>query len=128
MFFDEQEVLPELKVVFTELANMQEPITGLPKVLYIMLFLVSVKNKNSISKLDFSILKFYYEELVTLAKLITLYKPYIDFHDETNWKLILELLKSMRIPFTGEPVKGLQIMGFLETRNLDFENLYIPLG
>lgn len=124
LFFDEQEVLPELKVVFTELANMQEPITGLPKVLYIMLSCFS-KNKNSISKLDFSILKFYYEELVTLAKLITLYKPYIDFHDETNWKLILELLKSMRIPFTGEPVKGLQIMGFLETRNLDFENLYI---
>lgn len=30
-----------------------------------------------------------------------------------------------KIPFTGEPLNGLQLMGLIETRNLDFENIII---
>ena len=45
---------------------------------------------------------------------------------ETAWHLIKEVVTSMKIPFTGEPVKGLQVMGFLETRALDFETIIIP--
>lgn len=40
-------------------------------------------------------------------------------------KLLLHLLKNLSIPFSGEPLKGLQIMGILESRSLDFENLVI---
>ncbi len=35
------------------------------------------------------------------------------------------LVSGMRIPFSGEPLEGLQVMGLLETRNLDFKNLVI---
>lgn len=34
-------------------------------------------------------------------------------------------LPTLRIPFEGEPLEGLQVMGILETRNLDFENVIV---
>lgn len=37
--------------------------------------------------------------------------------------LLLRVLSSATIPFHGEPVVGMQIMGLLETRNLDFKNI-----
>lgn len=43
----------------------------------------------------------------------------------TLQRLISQLVKSTSIPFHGEPVVGTQIMGVLETRNLDFEHLLI---
>ena len=40
-------------------------------------------------------------------------------------RLLSQVLSSVTVPFTGEPLKGLQIMGPLETRALDFRNLVI---
>lgn len=40
-------------------------------------------------------------------------------------RLFRQLLKAEKIPFTGEPLRGLQVMGVLETRNLDYKNVYI---
>lgn len=38
-------------------------------------------------------------------------------------RLISKVLTSSNIPFHGEPAIGMQVMGVLETRNLDFRNL-----
>ncbi len=38
-------------------------------------------------------------------------------------RILGKILKSLRIPFEGEPLQGLQIMGILETRLLDFKNI-----
>ena len=43
----------------------------------------------------------------------------------TYVKLLSQLLSSVSVPFRGEPLKGLQIMGPLEMRALDFQNLII---
>jgi CRISPR/Cas system-associated exonuclease Cas4 (RecB family) len=39
--------------------------------------------------------------------------------------LIRDIFRGLKIPFMGEPVKGLQIMNIQETRALDFDNLIL---
>jgi len=41
------------------------------------------------------------------------------------FRLIRKMLRSMRIPFSGEPLAGLQVLGILETRTLDFDNVIV---
>ncbi len=43
----------------------------------------------------------------------------------TLQRLISQVVRTTKIPFHGEPVAGIQIMGVLETRNIDFDNLLI---
>lgn len=40
-------------------------------------------------------------------------------------KLLQQIIATTTIPFHGEPIKGIQIMGVLETRALDFDHLLI---
>ena len=42
---------------------------------------------------------------------------------ETLYRLLVKVLSTTSIPFHGEPAIGMQIMGVLETRNLDFRHL-----
>lgn len=40
-------------------------------------------------------------------------------------RLLRQLIQSQKIPFSGEPLQGLQVMGVLETRNLDYKNVFV---
>jgi RecB family exonuclease len=43
----------------------------------------------------------------------------------TMQRLISQLIDSTSIPFHGEPAEGIQVMGVLETRNLDFDHVLL---
>ena len=70
------------------------------------------------------------ESVFRMYTLLNRLKALVDSHDLqvdtiTLQRLITQLITSASVPFHGEPIEGLQVMGVLETRNLDFDHLLI---
>ena len=71
--------------------------------------------------IESEILLVFSECLNILEKLINELKQ--DFQLKTLEKVLKQLLAKEVIPFKGEPLKGVQLMGILESRTLDFKNV-----
>jgi RecB family exonuclease len=80
------------------------------------------ENDFKFHRLESEFVYYFYTNLVRLEDLM---KDSIVTDIETFWRIFREVLTSVRVPFTGEPLKGLQVMGFLETRVLDFDNIIV---
>ncbi|MBD5226220.1 MAG: hypothetical protein HDS68_09735 [Bacteroidales bacterium] len=52
--------------------------------------------------------------------------PLVYMEDATVFNLVEKIVKGEMLNFDGVPLKGLQIMGVLEARALDFETIIIP--
>ena len=71
---------------------------------------------------------FLYQYYVTINRMADILKDKpveVDMNMDTLVRLTRQLTAGITIPFVGEPLDGLQVMGVLETRGLDFENLII---
>jgi hypothetical protein len=67
-----------------------------------------------------------YQCFVTVNRLLSLIdKGVLSIEMNTLNGLVNGILGMTNIPFHGEPAVGMQVMGVLETRNLDFKNLLI---
>ncbi len=61
--------------------------------------------------------------LVSLSQLTIDGAPLLDVNDGMLLHLLRTLLRSRTIPFHGEPAEGVQVLGLLETRNIDFRRV-----
>lgn len=64
-----------------------------------------------------------YKSVVKLGDLLSRVASTVDL--ETWLKLFRRITETQTVAFKGEPLSGLQVMGVLETRALDFENMVI---
>lgn len=65
----------------------------------------------------------YYKVVCQLEDILSTINDKIEI--STYIKFIKRTIQGISVPFEGEPLAGLQIMGVLETRALDFDNLII---
>lgn len=84
---------------------------------------MSEQEINPENSLDIDQIKIYSEYVSGLKESIDYYR--IALTPIAVIKLVDKLISNEKIGFEGEPLEGLQIMGTLETRSLDFKNLII---
>lgn len=77
----------------------------------------------AITQIEHEYLYHYRLAVVRLQDVIQAHNTDLDLH--TYFSLLNKITAHITIPFRGEPLSGLQIMGVLETRALDFENIII---
>lgn len=73
--------------------------------------------------IEFRMLAYFREQLDELSRLISKYG--VTMNENTYFTLFERLLAAKRIDLHGSPLKGLQMMGVLETRALDFNKVII---
>jgi len=101
----------------------------LPYLLHILRSLQNGWHQASTEEHNFQLeCDFLYQYYITINRMADIMKDKpvgVDMNIDTLVRLTRQLTAGITIPFVGEPLDGLQVMGVLETRGLDFENLII---
>ena len=113
-----------LKQIFTRYTDNKEWMESLASLVFEIACLVAKNdegNEELYSKLfSEATLKVYTQ----VQRLIRLFESgELQIEQKTAGRLLVKALSMQSLPFHGEPVVGLQVMGLLETRNLDFKNI-----
>lgn len=124
------EIAPELKEVFTpvrDARNVHETADYLGALLERLGTGLNKKSENEQtergSQFELEAIKYFREELDKLSSLIERYG--VEMSDHTFLHLFERVFSNRGLTLTGTPLQGLQVLGVLETRGLDFDNVII---
>ncbi|SOD19744.1 PD-(D/E)XK nuclease family protein [Pedobacter xixiisoli] len=131
-----QEALLKDNVVNVDLARLQkqggifekfyhkvdEPSGLVSELLDVMRFLLTrLSSQKSLKKIDADLFVKTIEELTRLNDTLKDFVQDEEFHFVVQ--LIQKSLQVVSVPLSGDPLKGVQMMGLLESRNLNFDNI-----
>jgi len=108
-------------ILFEQIFNLNtNPITFLNKI-YDLCDKILEKAEDSLSKLETESIFHLQNSINQLEN--NLKEHQININLSALWKLFKDSSQNNKIPLVGEPLKGLQLMGMLETRNLSFKRV-----
>lgn len=114
-----KQISPVSEMIFKSVEEDQVP----HYLLRIAEFIFEQKDVYESRSLDVELLGFFISRFRQLIELLKVHQLAVS--KKFFRKLFLQVGKNLRIPFTGEPLNGVQIMGVFETRLLDFKNVFI---
>ncbi len=118
------EILPQ--TFFNKWSNIENSIKSLLDIcerIEIALLNINSENEKNTDVIDEQSV-FFIKSILLRLELFVKENDFIQ-NPKTLFKLFQSLVNESKLSFTGEPLEGLQIIGMLETRNLDFKNLII---
>lgn len=116
---DNYSIFTAIFVAVKDLKNSEEVVGYIRNLLLWIKSTLSVKNKS----IDNYFIDKYIDALNNFESLSQRYQ--ISMSESTVFHWIERVIGAESVNFEGKPLKGLQVMGVLETRALDFENLII---
>ncbi|WAC41653.1 PD-(D/E)XK nuclease family protein [Pedobacter sp. SL55] len=102
--------------------KVDEPAELVNELLSVMRFLLTrLSSQKSLKKIDADLFVKTIEELTRLNDTLKDFVKDEEFHFVVQ--LIQKSLQGVSVPLSGDPLKGVQLMGLLESRNLNFDNI-----
>lgn len=116
--------LEELKVIFEQPLITTEDFTG-----YYSLVLEGFSQIEETTESDFATKEHNEQTIAIVSEMHRLQSILeqceVEISSNIYHKLLRSTLRMVRLPYIGEPLEGLQIMGILESRCLDFKNVIL---
>lgn len=113
-----------LSKIFSPIDNVQQIVKYLGEIISEIAANISSDTKNeSKNRLEQEFLFAMYKTLNRIDSILPQISTELTI--KTIRAFFRKAMNEQRVSFIGEPLTGLQVMGFLETRNLDFENIII---
>lgn len=105
------------------LASVFRPVRSAKEAIAYLKDILTQLMTHTLADVDYEFIYHYHKTLSSLAVEVDLSE--LDFTPQTLFRLLEKLVAGVSVPFQGEPLNGLQVMGVLETRALDFDNVII---
>jgi hypothetical protein len=127
VYLKEEEIFPDKRndMVFSCLLPTASIDEYLPEVIDAIMRHIALQNgeSGSANHIQLDILFRVYTFFTRLHDLLTAHG--IIPGTDTLFRLIRKMMRTMHLPFSGEPLAGMQVLGLLETRTLDFDNIIL---
>ncbi len=115
----------ELHPIFEVVRDLGDSEAVLGYLMRLLNWLETLVNAEGSGKLDIEFIRAYMDAVGQLGQLRLRYLGNVFLDDKTIFHLVERIVGNQTVNYEGLPLSGLQIMGVLEARCLDFENVVL---